>query len=361
MTFEWPLALLALLVVPALVVLYVRRERRRNDFAKRFANPALLPNLVPRPVGRKRHVPLALLLLALSTMLVGVARPHATVSVPREEATIVRRDRRLDLDDLEGRPADAARRGAPSRARVRPRRAREVPRRPRVVRRSRDPGRAADRRPQRVRAGAHRAEARAKARRSATRSALSVDLARRAGQRSDRPPPAAIVVVSDGAQTVGRVQAPAAARRARALNTPVYTVVLGTPNGTIERTLVGGFKESHARSGQPRRARHGCARVRREVLRRRRPRRSEARLRGARLAARHAQGRARDHRLLLRRRGAVPARRGCALDGVVPEGPVRRAIVLLACAATVLAGAGEARATNECRGLMVCVRSPGRG
>jgi Ca-activated chloride channel family protein len=27
------------------------------------------------------------------------------------------------------------------------------------------------------------------------------------------------------------------------LNTPVYTVVLGTPNGTIERTLVGGFKE----------------------------------------------------------------------------------------------------------------------
>ena len=72
---------------------------------------------------------------------------------------------------------------------------------------------------------------------------LSVDLARRAGQRSDRPPPAAIVVVSDGAQTVGRVQAPAAARRARALNTPVYTVVLGTPNGTIERTLVGGFKE----------------------------------------------------------------------------------------------------------------------
>jgi len=34
---------------------------------------------------------------------------------------------------------------------------------------------------------------------------------------------------------------------------------------------------------------------------------------------------------------------------------VRGAIVLLACAATVLAGAGEARATNECRGLMVCV------
>jgi Ca-activated chloride channel family protein len=39
------------------------------------------------------------------------------------------------------------------------------------------------------------------------------------------------------------VQAPAAAQRARSLNTPVYTIVLGTPNGTIERTLVGGFRE----------------------------------------------------------------------------------------------------------------------
>ena len=83
---------------------------------------------------------------------------------------------------------------------------------------------------------------------------LSVDLARRSGQRSDKPPPAAVVVVSDGAQTVGRVQAPAAARRARALNTPVYTVVLGTPNGTIERTLVGGFKEVTRVPPTPRRS-----------------------------------------------------------------------------------------------------------
>ena len=88
-TFEWPLALLALLVVPVLVVLYVRRERRRNDFAKRVREPGTAAE--PRPAtGRaQRHVPLVLLLLALSTMLVGVARPHATVSVPREEATII--------------------------------------------------------------------------------------------------------------------------------------------------------------------------------------------------------------------------------------------------------------------------------
>ena len=135
MTFEWPIALLALLVVPAVVFLYVRRERRRTDFAKRFANPALLPNLVSRPVGRKRHVPLALLLLALSTMLVGVARPHATVSVPREEATIVVAiDVSTSMTSKDVAPTQA-RRSAPRGARVRRRGAREVPRRPRVVRR----------------------------------------------------------------------------------------------------------------------------------------------------------------------------------------------------------------------------------
>ena len=75
MTFEWPLALLTLLIVPALVFLYVRRERRRNDFAKRFGEPGTAAE--PRPATRRsqRHLPLAVLLLALSTMLVGVARP----------------------------------------------------------------------------------------------------------------------------------------------------------------------------------------------------------------------------------------------------------------------------------------------
>jgi Ca-activated chloride channel homolog len=242
LTFEWPLALLALLVVPALVFLYVRRERRRNDFAKRFANPALLPNLVPRPVGRKRHLPLALLLLALSTMLVGVARPHAAVSVPREEATIVVAidvSTSMTSKDVAPTRLVAARRAA--RAFVR-----DVPEKFRVGLVS-FAGRAIPVVPPTVDRNAF--EEGLAVLRPAEGTALgdairlSVDLARRAGQRSDRPPPVAIVVVSDGAQTVGRVQAPAAARRARALNTPVYTVVLGTPNGTIERTLVGGFKE----------------------------------------------------------------------------------------------------------------------
>ena len=52
-------------------------------------NPALLPNVVDRAPGWRRHLRVALLLAALAAMIVGVARPHATVSVPREEATVI--------------------------------------------------------------------------------------------------------------------------------------------------------------------------------------------------------------------------------------------------------------------------------
>src|SRR4029078_397147 len=62
---------------------------KRDHFAARWATPALLPNLVDRAPGRLRHLPAAILLVALAALIVGVARAHATVSVPREEATVL--------------------------------------------------------------------------------------------------------------------------------------------------------------------------------------------------------------------------------------------------------------------------------
>ena len=89
MSFDWPLALLTLLAVPLAVAGYVLLERRRRTQAAAFASPALVPNLVGRSPGRLRHLPPALGLLALAALATGLARPHATLSVRQEQATVV--------------------------------------------------------------------------------------------------------------------------------------------------------------------------------------------------------------------------------------------------------------------------------
>ncbi len=66
MSFAWPAALLALLLVPVAALAYVFAERRRAREADRFARAALLPNVVPQRPGRRRHVPTAVALLAFA-------------------------------------------------------------------------------------------------------------------------------------------------------------------------------------------------------------------------------------------------------------------------------------------------------
>ena len=243
MSFEWPLALLALLVVPLLVVAYVLRERRRAAAAARFASIPLLPNLVERAPGRRRHLPPALMLLALSAMLVGVARPHATISVPREEATVVLAidvSRSMTATDVRPSRLAAARaaalafvRQAPAKFRIglvsfESRALAAVP--PTEDREPVEAGLAA------LRPGESTALGDA--------ISLALDLASGSPrQRSGPPAPAAVLLISDGAQTAGRAAATQAAQRARSLRTPVYTIALGTPEGVVERTLVGGFRE----------------------------------------------------------------------------------------------------------------------
>ena len=60
-----------------------------SEQAAIFASPALVPNLVGRRPGRLRHLPPALALLALAALATGLARPHATLSVDQEQATVV--------------------------------------------------------------------------------------------------------------------------------------------------------------------------------------------------------------------------------------------------------------------------------
>ncbi len=87
--FLAPYRLLLLLAVLALVGVYVWLQRRRPVYAARFTELDLLASVAPERPGWLRHVPAALLALALVALTTGFARPTANVSVPRERATII--------------------------------------------------------------------------------------------------------------------------------------------------------------------------------------------------------------------------------------------------------------------------------
>jgi len=78
-----------LLLVPAALAAYVLVQRRRPRDVVRFTNLALLETVVERSPRWRHHLPAGLFLLAMVPLLVGLARPQATLKVPREEATIV--------------------------------------------------------------------------------------------------------------------------------------------------------------------------------------------------------------------------------------------------------------------------------
>ncbi len=89
MTFAWPIALLGLAVVPLALLAYVIVQRRRSKYALRFTNLDLLANVVDASPRWRRHVPAAVFLAALAALVIAVARPQMTMDVPEERATVV--------------------------------------------------------------------------------------------------------------------------------------------------------------------------------------------------------------------------------------------------------------------------------
>lgn len=247
MTFASPLALLALVLVPVAAAGYVWSQRRRLRESARFVEPALLPNVVDRVPGWRRHLPAAILLLAVASFLIGFARPHANVSVRSEEATailVIDTSRSMGATDIAPTRLAAAQASArrflvdlPEKYRVSvvafssiaqvvspPTRDREFVRQ--------------------ALAGLRVGEATA----IGDGLATAVDVARGApqGQKlpaGEKPAPAVILILSDGARDGGRIELAEAIRRARAAKVPVFTALLGTEAGVVQVPHIGGYIE----------------------------------------------------------------------------------------------------------------------
>jgi len=89
MYFLWPLMLWLLLLIPALVVLYILAQRRRQRYALRYASLSLVKEALGRGPGLRRHIPPALFLSGLAVMIVALARPYTQVTLPSQEGTVI--------------------------------------------------------------------------------------------------------------------------------------------------------------------------------------------------------------------------------------------------------------------------------
>jgi Ca-activated chloride channel homolog len=210
MSFESPLRLLALLVVPAVIALALLAARRRGRYPVAFTNLAVLAEVAPaRRALSKRLVPLALLLLALVFAAAAIAQPRVTLSEPDQNATIILHELpqqfRVGLVAFSSTPQPML---TPTADRN------EVQQSIDLL----EPE-----------AGTAVGDGVASAVHMLTTSLHAEGYVRKPGQ----PVPGAIVLLSDGAQNQGILQPDQAARLAKAAGVRIYPVSLGTPNGTV--------------------------------------------------------------------------------------------------------------------------------
>ena len=83
----WWLLLFAAVAALALGYVWLLRRRRRDTVA--FTNLELLERVAPKRPGWYRHVPAAVLIVALAVLTVALAGPMAEAKVPRNRATVV--------------------------------------------------------------------------------------------------------------------------------------------------------------------------------------------------------------------------------------------------------------------------------
>jgi Ca-activated chloride channel homolog len=229
MSFQAPAFLLGLLAIPLAIAALALARRRTERYVVRFPAAPTVAAVLGGGGRVRRLLPTALLCLALAGLAVALARPEATIAVPNERASVMLvtdTSGSMNARDVEPTRMDAARAAGE-------RFLDEVPDRLQVGLVGYADGTHTVLRPtaehEQVRAALDGLRAEGG---TATGEALAGAI-EAFGERGQDPPPAAIVLISDGATTAGRDPVEAA-REARAAGIPVSTVALGTPGGTLE-------------------------------------------------------------------------------------------------------------------------------
>ena len=89
MTFQSPLLLLGLLAIPLLVGLYLASQKRRQAYAVRFTNLALMRQVMGKGPGFRRHLPAILFVAGLAGLLISMARPQAVLRIPKGQTSVM--------------------------------------------------------------------------------------------------------------------------------------------------------------------------------------------------------------------------------------------------------------------------------
>jgi Ca-activated chloride channel family protein len=111
MTFIWPLMLFSLLLVPLLVYFYLRLLHRQRQAAVDLGPLGVIQTRSGKELGVRRHIPPAVFLGGLTLLLVSLARPEITVTLPRVEGTVILAidvSGSMNADDLEPTRMEAA-------------------------------------------------------------------------------------------------------------------------------------------------------------------------------------------------------------------------------------------------------------
>lgn len=237
MTFLDPERLWLAVAMVAVAVAYVVLQRRRGRFAARYAAPGMLANLVPRRPGWRRHLSAVAFLAVLALLITAFARPGANARVPRERATIIvamDTSGSMVATDVKPNRIGAAKAAALEFVN-------QLPARFNVGLVAFNQGASVVVPPstdhEAIRAGLERLHTRPQ---TAIGEAVFTSLAAIANldpQAADDPPPAHIVLLSDGGNTTGRPVEQAAQAAADA-KVPVSTIAYGTAEGHLGKLPV---------------------------------------------------------------------------------------------------------------------------